>query len=59
MLPPMIAACLTDGLEGNRFRFATSFLGLIGACWLLSPGPFDRRDAEPGQRRRTARRSLV
>jgi hypothetical protein len=59
LLTPMIAACLTDGLEGNRFRFATSFLGLIGACWLLAPGPFDPRDAEPGQRQRTVRPSLV
>ena len=36
LVPPMIAACLTDGDEGNRMRFATTPMLVIGLCWLAS-----------------------
>jgi len=36
MVPPMIAACLTDGEEGNRMRFATTPMLVMGLCWLAS-----------------------
>jgi hypothetical protein len=35
-VPPMVAACLTDGEEGNRMRFATTPMLVIGLCWLAS-----------------------
>jgi hypothetical protein len=36
LVPPMVAACLTDGDEGNRMRFATTPMLVIGLCWLAS-----------------------
>jgi hypothetical protein len=37
ILWPMTAACLTDGLEGNRMRFPTTPLVVIGVCLLVRP----------------------
>jgi hypothetical protein len=55
VLNALVAACLTDGLAGNRFRFATSFLGLVGACCCSRPrvipaGDAGRHAAWPGGR---------
>jgi drug/metabolite transporter (DMT)-like permease len=52
MLTPVVASSLTDGLEGSRMRFPTSFLVVVGVCWLLSPGPTDsgERGAVAGER---------
>jgi hypothetical protein len=35
VLWPMLGACLTDGQEGNRMRFATTPLVVAGVCLLL------------------------
>ena len=36
LLLPVVASSLTDGIEGSRMRFSTTFLMTVGVCWLLS-----------------------
>jgi hypothetical protein len=39
VLSPMAVSCLTDGVEGNRMRFSSSFVVPLGVCWLAARGP--------------------
>jgi hypothetical protein len=50
---PMLAACLSDGWEGNRMRFSTGPAFLVMACYVITAVLHRRRsDGTPGAGRR-------